>query len=223
MSGSAPGCGVPPWERAAAACLLVLLSPLLLLLAAWVKSVSPGPALFASERIGKDGAVFRLFKLRTMATDAAELLSPDFKTVVPENDRRLIRGGRFLREGFDELFQLINIARGEMRFVGPRPDLSWMRGNYLPAVIPRFSVPPGISGWAQVAGSRGLSTRDGYLLDLWYVRRRSVLLDLGIALRTPACVFFGAGLPRALRDRCLAEMEGTGPLFEGDGSRKEGS
>jgi hypothetical protein len=85
-------------------------------------------------------------------------------------------------------------------------------------------VPPGISGWAQVAGSRGLSTRDGYLLDLWYVRHRSPSLDLRIAARTPLYILFGVECPRGERERCLADMFVAGPLYIGDpSSRGEGT
>ncbi len=196
--------------------VLFLLSPLLLALIAWVRIVSPGPALFVSERIGKDGEIFRLFKLRTMIPDAPQILSPDMRTLSEGNDKRLIPGARMLRKGFDELFQLLNIVRGEMRFVGPRPDLAWMKANYLPAVLPRLSIPPGITGWAQILGSRDISTREGYQLDLWYLSHRTFWLDLLILFWTPVYALSGFSLPGGMRRRCLWEMEGVGSLFIGE-------
>jgi lipopolysaccharide/colanic/teichoic acid biosynthesis glycosyltransferase len=209
--------GVPFLESGIAALVLLLLSPFLLAMAAWVKLVSPGPALFVTERVGKDGAMFRLFKLRTMVPTAPQLLTDDLRTIALEDDHRYIRGGAFLRKGFDEIFQLFNIVRREMRFVGPRPDLFWMREKYLPEAWPRLSVAPGITGWAQINGSRGeLSTRERYLLDLWYVAHRNVWLDLMIAFWTPLYLVAGVGLGRRVRDRCIASMSGVGPLFIGD-------
>ena len=207
------------WESGIAATFLLLLSPLLLLLIGWVKLVSPGPALFLSERVGKGGSTFRLLKLRTMIPNASQVLTDDMRTVAAKNDERLIPGGKFLRMGFDELFQLWNIVRGEARFVGPRPDLAWMREKYLPAAWPRLSVAPGITGWAQIHGSRGdLTTRERYLLDLWYVAHRNRRLDLKIALWTPLYMLMGVGPERRVRDRCIAEMSGVGPLFIGEGN-----
>ena len=208
--------GVPLWERGIALLLLSLLSPLLLVLLIWVKCVSPGPVLFLSERIGKNGEIFRLFKLRTMVPDAPQVVSIDLRTMVPQNDRRLIPGASILRKGFDEMFQLVNIVRGEMRFIGPRPDLAWMKRNYLPAVLPRLSVPPGITGWAQILGSRNFSTREGYQLDLWYVAHRTFWLDLLIVVWTPLYIVLWFPLPAGLRERCLKEMGSVGPLFAGE-------
>ena len=121
-------------ERGIAVICLILFFPLLLALIVWVKIVSPGSAFYSSERMGMDGKSFHLFKLRTMIPDATQLLSDDLLTVTVKGDARLIRGGSILRKGFDELFQLINIARGEMRFVGPRPDMVWMKEYYLPDI-----------------------------------------------------------------------------------------
>ena len=210
------GSGVPSWERGIALGFLLLLSPVLLFLILWVKMVSPGPGLFLSDRIGLGGVAFRLFKLRTLVPDAPQVVSRDLHTVVAENDPRLVSGGKFLRRGFDELFQLLNIFRGEMRFVGPRPDLVWMKEKYLPAVLPRISVPPGITGLAQILDSRDLTTREGYLLDLWYVFHRSPWLDFLIFLWTPVFVLFKRPFPGGLRDRCLMEMNNAGPLFMGE-------
>ena len=204
------------WERGIAFLFLLLLSPLLLVLISWVKVVSPGSGLFLSDRIGKDGVFFRLFKLRTMIPNAPQVVTRDFRTIATENDSRLIPGGKILRKGFDELFQMMNILRGEMRFIGPRPDSAWMKENYLPAVLHRISVPPGITGLAQILGSRDLATREGYLLDLWYVSHRTAWLDLIVLLWTPIYIFFKIPLPGDVRNRCLQETSSVGPLFKTD-------
>ena len=210
------GIGVPLWERGIALVFLLLLSPLLLVLILWVKVVSAGPGLFLSTRIGMGGVIFRLFKLRTMIPDAPQVVSEDLRTIATANDSRLIPGGMILRKGFDELFQMLNVLKGEMRFIGPRPDLAWMKEKYLPAVLPRVSVPPGITGFAQVLGSRGMTTREGYLLDLWYVSHRTIGLDLLVFLWTPIYVLFKLPLPGGMRDRCLQEMSSVGLLFRGE-------
>jgi len=208
--------GVPLWERGIALFFLLLLSPLLLGLILWVKVVSAGPGLFLSTRIGMGGVIFRLFKLRTMIPDAPQVVSEDLRTIATANDSRLIPGGKILRKGFDELFQMLNVLKGEMRFIGPRPDLAWMKEIYLPTVLPRVSIPPGITGLAQILGSRDLTTREGYLLDLWYVSHRTIGLDLLVFLWTPIYVLFKLPLPGGMRDRCLQEMNSIGPLFRGE-------
>jgi lipopolysaccharide/colanic/teichoic acid biosynthesis glycosyltransferase len=210
------GSGVPIWERVLALVFLMILSPLLLVLILWVKSVSPGPGLFHSDRIGRGGNIFCLFKLRTMIPEAPQFVSDDLRTIATENDSRLIPGGRILRKGFDELFQMINVLKGEMRFIGPRPDLAWMKEIYLPTVLPRVSIPPGITGLAQILGSRDLTTREGYLLDLWYVSHRTTWLDLLVFIWTPIFVLFKLPLPRGMRNRFLKEMNSVGQLFRGE-------
>jgi lipopolysaccharide/colanic/teichoic acid biosynthesis glycosyltransferase len=91
-----------------------------------------------------------------------------------------------------------------------------MKRNYLPAVLPRLSVPPGITGWAQILGSRNFSTREGYQLDLWYVAHRTFWLDLLIVVWTPLYIVLGFSLSAGLRERCLKEMGNVGPLFAGE-------
>jgi len=126
-----------------------------------------------------------------MVPNAPQVVSIDLRTMVPKNDCRLIPGASILRKGFDELFQLVNIARGEMRFIGPRPDLAWMKSNYLPRSFPGSPSTP-----ASLVGadprSRNFTTREGYQLDLWYVAHRTFWLDLLIVAWTPLLHRIGA-------------------------------
>jgi lipopolysaccharide/colanic/teichoic acid biosynthesis glycosyltransferase len=112
----------------------------------------------------------------------------DFKVVTIENDYRITPFGRLLRCGLDELPQLYNVLRGEMAWIGPRPDEPWMLENYGPAVRARLDVAPGITGLAQVCDGRFRSTAESYALDIWYIRNRSFRLDLWIALVTPVFI-----------------------------------
>jgi lipopolysaccharide/colanic/teichoic acid biosynthesis glycosyltransferase len=120
-----------------------------------------------------------------MHVNAAEIVTESFKTIVDQADPRVTRLGRWLRCGFDELPQLWNIVRGEMAWVGPRPDEAWMVPNYGPVCRRRTSVTPGITGLAQVLHSRNLDTPEGYAIDLWYITHRNFWLDLWIVAVTP--------------------------------------
>lgn len=176
----------------AAACL-VILTPLLLLVALLVKVCSPGPILYAQERMGLDGANFRMWKFRTMREDAEAKTGPAF---AQPNDPRTTPLGRFLRRfSIDELPQLWNVLRGEMSLVGPRPE----RGPFIeelrrrfPGYMLRHSVKAGMTGWAQVHGLRGESSRELRLrYDLEYIERWSLSLDAEILGRTAFQVLLG--------------------------------
>jgi lipopolysaccharide/colanic/teichoic acid biosynthesis glycosyltransferase len=161
---------------------------------------SPGPILFAQERTGRDGRRFRMLKLRTMVPDAEErkaelwhlnvLPPPDFK--IP-NDPRITRVGRFLRAtSLDELPQLLNVLRGDMSLVGPRPT-SFAPDTYELWHTHRLDVAPGITGLWQIEG-RGVTTFDERLrLDVQYIRRRSLLYDLQLLARTLPVVLRRSG------------------------------
>jgi lipopolysaccharide/colanic/teichoic acid biosynthesis glycosyltransferase len=169
--------------------LLVVLSPLLLALAAWILIDSGRPMLYSQRRAGKDGRPFQMHKFRTMVRDAVEVgralaLTPDPFGVVP-NDPRITASGRFLRRtGLDELPQLLNVLRGEMSLVGPRPDLVEQVANYAEPDRRRLAVLPGITGWAQIQGRDEIPWTERFKLDAWYVDNWSLLLDLKIILRT---------------------------------------
>jgi lipopolysaccharide/colanic/teichoic acid biosynthesis glycosyltransferase len=186
--------------------LLVLL-PLLLALALWVRLDSPGPALFRQERLGLGRRPFQTYKFRTMRLgqdDAAhrrlieaELRGEDTacegSTKLPD-DPRVSRAGRFLRRtSFDELPQLLNVLRGDMSLVGPRPCLAWEAELFPDQYAERFSVRPGITGLWQVSGRSTVGTLDMLRLDLVYVRTRRFSRDLRILLVTIPSMLRGDG------------------------------
>ena len=180
---------------------LILLAPLLGLIALLIRLGSPGPALFRQPRLGENGRPFEMLKFRTMVADAelrqAEVLAarPDGQVLHKHaDDPRVTRLGRFLRRySLDELPQLLNVLRGDMSLVGPRPELPWLVEKYEPWQRKRFAVPQGITGWWQINGRSDrpmhLNTQD----DLFYVYNYSLWLDIWILLRTPLAVLRGQG------------------------------
>jgi lipopolysaccharide/colanic/teichoic acid biosynthesis glycosyltransferase len=174
------------------AALLVLTAPLLLAAMLAIKLESRGPALYRQRRAGLHGAPFDMLKLRTMV-DGAEHIGAGL--AVNANDSRITRAGAFLRRtSLDELPNLLNVLRGEMSLVGPRPTLPAQVAQYTARQRLRLSVKPGITGWAQINGRASLPWSERIELDLHYVEHRSLLLDLQILLRTPALVLRGGGL-----------------------------
>ena len=178
------------------AALLVLLSPLLLLTALLVAASSGRPVLFSQERVGRGGTVFRLWKFRTMRKDA-EAQGPAWS---PEDDPRVTGLGRFLRRWrVDELPQLWNVLRGDMAFVGPRPEQPHFverLEQQLPHYALRHLVRPGLTGWAQVKLPYAASdeeSRRKLRFDLFYVKHRSPTLDLAILFDTVRVVLSGRG------------------------------
>jgi len=160
---------------------LLLFWPLLLLAALLVRYKSPGPVIFRQKRVGRDGVLFTVFKFRTMAIDAQE----DGPSLTKRGDPRVTRFGGFLRKyKLDELPQLINIIRGDMSLVGPRPALPWEAELFDAVFFGRFAVTPGLTGLWQVSGRNMLTMKQGLELDLEYVRRQSLVLDLWILVKT---------------------------------------
>lgn len=181
-------------EPCIAAVALVLISPLLLLLAFLVKLDSRGPAFYAQVRAGRRGRTLRLWKFRTMVVDA-EKDGPQWSS---QNDVRITRFGKFLRKcRLDELPQLYNVMKGELCFVGPRPERPEIVEKLerdLPFFSLRTIVPPGITGWAQVQYGYVATTEESRLkleYDLFYIVHQSVWLDLAILLKTIALVLRG--------------------------------
>jgi lipopolysaccharide/colanic/teichoic acid biosynthesis glycosyltransferase len=193
-----------------ASVLLVLLSPAMLLIAILVRTTSRGPALFKQERVGYRKRSFVMLKFRSMSTGCSDEVHRDFVSrmlggVDPRGsgddrlyklqaDRRVTPLGRFLRvTSLDELPQLINVLRGDMALVGPRPALDWEVALYQPHHHERFDVKPGITGLWQVSGRNRLTMTEALELDVEYVRRRSVALDIWILMKTvPAVLALGA-------------------------------
>nr|WP_136252308.1 sugar transferase [Ningiella ruwaisensis] len=158
---------------------LLILSPLIVLIVILVKINLGSPVLFTQNRPGKDGVVFKLFKLRSMTNlkDAKGQLLPD--------DQRLTNFGRFLRStSLDELPSLLNVLKGEMSLVGPRPLLVEYLPLYTPFQKRRHELRPGITGWAQVNGRNSLSWEEKFKFDVWYVDNQSMRLDLKILCMT---------------------------------------
>lgn len=172
---------------------LILLSPLLLVLAILVKLGSPGPILYRQERLGRDNRRFQMLKFRTMRVDAEDDSGPVW---TKENDPRRTRIGSFLRRfSLDELPQLINVLRGDMSLVGPRPERAHFAEEFerkVPRYLERHRVRSGLTGWAQVNGLRGNTPiEDRTLYDLHYVENWSLWLDLRIILLTIKSVIKG--------------------------------
>ncbi|GAB4500977.1 MAG: sugar transferase [Anaerolineales bacterium] len=171
------------------ALLLIFLAPLLLILAALVRIFLGAPIFFKQERPGLAGKPFFILKFRTMkdARDAAGNLLPDAQ--------RLTRLGRFLRAAsLDELPELLNVLRGEMSLVGPRPLLMKYLPLYSPEQARRHAVLPGITGWAQVNGRNALTWPEKFRLDVWYVDHWSCALDMKILFLTLWKVFRREGI-----------------------------
>jgi lipopolysaccharide/colanic/teichoic acid biosynthesis glycosyltransferase len=171
---------------------LVVTSPVLLLAAIAIKLDSRGPMIYRSRRAGREGAWFDLYKLRTMhpGHDPVGVGTP-----VLEGDARVTRVGRFLRRfSLDELPNLINVLRGELAVVGPRPTLEAQVAEYSPRQRRRLEVKPGLTGWAQVNGRAGIPWEERIELDVWYVDHRTPWLDLRILGRTARLLLTGQGL-----------------------------
>jgi len=174
------------------AALLVLGLPLLAAATIAIRLESPGPALYRQRRVGLDGRPFDMLKLRTMV-DGAEHIGAGL--AVNENDSRITRVGALLRRSsLDELPNLLNVLRGEMSLIGPRPTVPVQVAQYTPRQRRRLAVKPGLTGWAQVNGRASLPWGERIELDLYYIEHRSPALDLQILLRTPALVLGGGGL-----------------------------
>lgn len=185
-----------PIDVVASAAVLTFLWPVLLGIAIWVRVDSHGPALFRQQRVGRNQVAFDILKFRTMVHRPSDAIDQVAELVVTGGrDARITRAGRFLRaSSLDELPQLLNILRGDMSLIGPRPVIP----DQLLAVpderLDRFAVRPGLTGLAQVRGRRGLDWLEQLALDSEYVRRCSLWLDIQIVLRTVVVVATGSGV-----------------------------
>jgi lipopolysaccharide/colanic/teichoic acid biosynthesis glycosyltransferase len=175
-----------------AALALALCSPLLLLAMIAIRLESRGGVIYRQRRVGLDGRVFEVYKLRTMV-HGAEHIGAGLR--IDAGDERVTRVGSLLRRtSFDELPNLVNVLGGEMSLIGPRPTLPEQVAQYTPRQRGRLAVKPGLTGWAQVNGRASLPWSERIELDLYYVEHRSLALDLKILARTPALVVRGSGL-----------------------------
>jgi lipopolysaccharide/colanic/teichoic acid biosynthesis glycosyltransferase len=171
---------------------LAVASPFLVIAAIAIRLDSRGPAIYRQPRVGRRGELFDLFKLRTMTLGADPV---GVGTPVLEGDPRVTRVGRLLRRiSLDEAPNLVNVLRGEMAIVGPRPTLAAQVELYAPHQRRRLEVKPGLTGWAQVNGRAGIPWEERIELDVWYVDHRSLGLDLRILARTARLLVTGHGL-----------------------------
>jgi lipopolysaccharide/colanic/teichoic acid biosynthesis glycosyltransferase len=171
---------------------LIVAAPVIALAALAIRLESRGHPIYRQRRVGRDGRAFDLFKLRTMV-DGAEHIGAGL--AINENDPRVTRVGVFLRRAsLDELPNLLNVVRGDMSFIGPRPTIPVQVAQYTERQRGRLAIRPGITGWAQVNGRATLPWSERIDLDLYYIEHRSFALDLRILRRTLTIVFGGSGL-----------------------------
>jgi lipopolysaccharide/colanic/teichoic acid biosynthesis glycosyltransferase len=180
------------FDLAIAGMVSLVTAPLLALLALAIRLESPGHPLYTQTRVGKDGRLIEIYKLRTMVS-GAEFTGAGL--AIQEGDDRITRVGKFLRRtSLDELPNLWNVLRGEMSIIGPRPTLQVQVQQYTDRERGRLAVKPGITGWAQVNGRASLPWPQRIELDLWYVEHRTLALDAEILGRTVRMVLTGQGL-----------------------------
>jgi lipopolysaccharide/colanic/teichoic acid biosynthesis glycosyltransferase len=198
------------FDMLVSASVLVLFSPLLVLIALAIKLDDGGPILFVQDRVGKHRGIFRCYKFRTMVL-GAETIGGGF--TVTANDARITRVGRLLRLWtLDEIPQLVNVLRGEMSIVGPRPWVPAQAAICAPADCRRFNFKPGMAGWAWIHGRNRLPWDERVRLDLWYVDQWSLGLDFYILAKAFVLLFLrdgvygaegGDGSPGAQTDKSL--------------------
>lgn len=175
-----------------ALCGLILLSPILLIVGLLIKFESKGPMFFSQKRVGLNGNEFNMYKLRSMVVNAEELKKtlakknemsgPMFKM---KDDPRITKIGKFIRKtSIDELPQLINVLKGEMSLVGPRPSLPNEVKKFEPWMLKRLDVKPGLTCYWQVSGRNNIDFEDWMLLDVRYVNERSLWLDIKLIFKT---------------------------------------
>ena len=172
---------------------LVLLSPIILFFSVLVYIESPGKVIFKQKRIGKNGSVFTLYNIRSMRLDAER----NGEQWTQEKDTRILKIGTFIRRTkIDELPQLINVIKGEMTLVGPRPEtptLTFKFNDKYPGFVNRLSVTPGLTGLAQISGGYDLNPHEKLKKDLEYIGNQSLIMDIWIVLNTFLVVITGKG------------------------------
>jgi len=193
----------PRWKRAmdvaGALVGIISFSPLFVVIAVYIKLVSPGPVFFSPIRVGYRGQAFRMWKFRTMRADADasmherwvahKIATDEPLSKLDDDDPRIIPCGLVLRKScLDEIPQLINVLRGEMSLIGPRPECPYTLPEYQGWHMARFEALPGMTGLWQVSGKNRTTFTEMVQLDLAYIRRRSPWLDLRILLATPAAI-----------------------------------
>ena len=180
------------FDVAAAATALIVSSPVLLIAILAIRLESAGHPIYRQRRVGQDGRAFDVLKLRTMVQGAEGMGAG---MAVNEGDPRITRVGALLRRySIDEIPNLINVLRGDMAIIGPRPTIPVQVAQYTDRQRGRLAVKPGLTGWAQVNGRAALPWPERIELDLWYIEHRTPVLDARILWRTAAMVLLGHGL-----------------------------
>lgn len=173
--------------------ILIVASPFLLIIAIAIKLDSKGPVLFKQDRVGKNGKVFKIYKFRSMCVGAEKMGTGVYSD---KSDSRVTKVGKVLRAtSLDEVIQVVNILKGDMSFIGPRPPLTyhpWPIEEYTDEQRKMFNVRPGITGWAQVNGRKEVEWNRRIELNVWYVNHVSLWLDIKIAFMTVFKVFTNA-------------------------------
>lgn len=184
--------------------MLIILSPLMLIAALLIKSNCDGPVFFKQERPGLNGKIFTVYKFRTMSVKTCDVSGRELSDF-----ERMSKIGRLLRKtSIDELPQLVNIIRGEMSFIGPRPLLKEYLTLYTDEQMRRHEVRPGISGWAQVNGRNTLTWEEKFRYDIEYVERLSLSMDVRIFFMTIRNVLCQDGINTA-EDNTMEKFTGT--------------
>ncbi|MCC3356091.1 exopolysaccharide biosynthesis polyprenyl glycosylphosphotransferase [Bacillus sp. REN16] len=172
---------------------LVITLPLLLSISLLIKIETPGPVFYLQERVGKNGKYFNVIKLRSMNVDAER----NGAQWAHKNDPRVTKIGSFIRKTrIDELPQLINVIKGDMSLIGPRPERPLFTAQFndeIPGFVNRLSVKPGVTGWAQINGGYDITPKEKLELDLYYIENCSITMDLKIIIRTVQVVLTGEG------------------------------
>jgi lipopolysaccharide/colanic/teichoic acid biosynthesis glycosyltransferase len=175
-----------------AASALVVSAPVLLAAMVAIRLETPGHPIYRQRRVGKDGRAFEVLKLRTMVSGAEHTGAG---LAIAEGDPRITRVGAFLRRtSLDELPNLVNVLRGDMSLIGPRPTIPVQVEQYTERQRERLAVKPGLTGWAQVNGRTSLPWAKRIELDLWYIEHRSLALDVRILWRTAMILLTGHGI-----------------------------
>jgi lipopolysaccharide/colanic/teichoic acid biosynthesis glycosyltransferase len=179
-------------DVAVSAAALVVTAPVMIAAMVAIRLESPGHPIYRQRRVGKDGAEFDMLKLRTMVSGAERIGSG---LAVNEGDTRITRVGRLLRRySIDELPNLVNVLRGEMSLIGPRPTIQVQVAQYTERQRRRLAIRPGLTGWAQIHGRTSLPWAERIELDLWYIEHRRWRVDVAIVWRTLRMLVNGDGL-----------------------------
>ncbi|MGM8213833.1 sugar transferase [Virgibacillus sp. W0430] len=181
--------------------VLIPLLPIWVLIAILIKVTSLGPVFFLQERPGLNKQIFKVYKFRTMKLGSDKMVKG---LEVMKDDNRITTIGKFLRRSkIDEIPQVLNVLKGEMSLVGPRPERITSLADYDEEISKRLNMNPGMTGLAQVSGNIYLSLEERYKYDVYYVEHYSLLLDLKIIIRTVGVVLFGEG---RYVDKCLVKI-----------------